>query len=199
MYKRIAEQKPALDIYIDQLLEERAFTIEDIDEHNKWVWGMLEESFARSKDYTPSAKEWLTSAWNGFKSPRELATEVLPHPPTGVDEGVLNKVGERLSHSPEGFNLHRNLKRILTGRTKTVTDGKNIDMATAEALAFGTLCLEGHHVRVSGQDVERGTFSQRHAVLHDQDTENTYTPLAHLAKEQGSFVISNSSLSEFGV
>ena len=71
--------------------------------------------------------------------------------------------------------------------------------ATAEALAFGTLCLEGHHVRVSGQDVERGTFSQRHAVLHDQETEATYTPLQHLSKDQSSFVISNSSLSEFGV
>ena len=72
-------------------------------------------------------------------------------------------------------------------------------MSTAEALAFGSLCLEGHHVRVSGQDVERGTFSQRHAVLHDQDSEATYTPLAKLKEDQGTFVISNSSLSEFGV
>ncbi|KAL1629067.1 2-oxoglutarate dehydrogenase E1 component [Neofusicoccum ribis] len=199
MYKRIAEQKPALDKYVDKLLQEGTFTKEDVDEHKAWVWGMLEESFSRSKDYQPTAKEWLTSAWNGFKSPKELATEVLPHLPTAVDAEVLKQVAEKIGGSPEGFTVHRNLKRILQNRTKTVTEGKNIDMATAEALAFGTLCLEGHHVRVSGQDVERGTFSQRHAVLHDQENEGTYTPLASLSQDQGSFVISNSSLSEFGV
>lgn len=199
MYKRIAEQKPALDKYVEKLLNERTFTKDDIDEHKKWVWGMLEESFARSRDYQPTAKEWLTSAWNGFKSPKELATEVLPHLPTAVDEGTLKHIGEAIGSAPENFNLHRNLKRILAGRTKTVVEGKNIDMSTAEALAFGTLCMEGHHVRVSGQDVERGTFSQRHAVLHDQETENTYVPLQHLSKDQATFVITNSSLSEYGV
>lgn len=199
MYKRISEQKAALDKYIEQLLKEKTFTQEDIDEHKKWVWGMLEESFARSKDYQPTAKEWLTSAWNGFKSPKELATEILPHLPTAVEPDVLKHIAEKISTPPEGFNVHRNLKRILNNRQKTVSEGKNIDMSTGEALAFGSLCMEGHHVRVSGQDVERGTFSQRHAVLHDQESEATYTPLSSLTKEQGSFVISNSSLSEYGV
>lgn len=199
MYKRIAKQRPALDTYIDKLLEEHTFTKEDIEEHKQWVWGMLEESFARSKDYQPSAKEWLTSAWNGFKSPKELATEVLPHLPTAVERDQLEYIAHKTANAPEGFHVHRNLKRILAGREKTVTDGKGIDMATAEALGFGTLCMEGHHVRVSGQDVERGTFSQRHAVLHDQENEETYTPLNNLSKDQASFVISNSSLSEYGV
>jgi 2-oxoglutarate dehydrogenase E1 component len=180
-------------------LEEKTFTKEDIDEHKAWVWGMLDESFNRSKDYQPSAKEWLTSAWNGFKSPKELATEVLPHLPTAVEASQLQHIAEKIGGAPDDFTVHRNLKRILAGRTKTVTEGKNIDMATAEALAFGTLCMEGHHVRVSGQDVERGTFSQRHAVLHDQETEKTYTPLQHLSDDQATFVISNSSLSEYGV
>jgi 2-oxoglutarate dehydrogenase E1 component len=192
MYKRISEHPPALDIYVKKLLEEKTFTKEDIEEHKAWVWGMLEESFNRSK-------EWLTSAWNGFKSPKELATEVLPHLPTAVDEATVKHVGEVIGNAPSDFTVHRNLKRILAGRTKTVIEGKNIDMATAEALAFGTLCMEGHHVRVSGQDVERGTFSQRHAVLHDQETEKTYTPLQNLKDDQATFVISNSSLSEFGV
>lgn len=199
MYKRISQHEPALPKYVKQLLDEGTFSKEDIEEHKAWVWGMLEESFSRSKDYQPTAKEWLTSAWNGFKSPKELATEILPHLPTAVDENILKQVGEKIGSAPEGFTVHRNLKRILQNRTKTVTDGKNIDMATAEALAFGTLCLEGHHVRVSGQDVERGTFSQRHSVLHDQENEGTYTPLADLSPDQGTFVISNSSLSEFGV
>ncbi|KAG8626514.1 hypothetical protein KVT40_005459 [Elsinoe batatas] len=199
MYKRISEQKPTLDRYVAQLLEEKTFTQEDIDEHKKWVWGMLEDSFAQSKDYQPTAKEWLTSAWNGFKSPKELATEVLPHLPTAVELDTLKQIGEVIGNPPKDFNTHRNLKRILSSRTKTINEGKGIDMSTAEALAFGSLCLEGHHVRVSGQDVERGTFSQRHAVLHDQENESTFTPLKNLSKDQGSFVITNSSLSEYGV
>jgi len=199
MYKKIAEQPQTLDIYTKKLLDEKTFTKEDIDEHKAWVWGMLDESFNRSKDYVPNSKEWLTSAWNGFKSPKELAEEVLPHLPTAIEESQLKHIAEKIGGAPEDFNVHKNLKRILAGRTKTVTDGKNIDMATAEALAFGSLCMEGHHVRVSGQDVERGTFSQRHAVLHDQETEKTYTPLQNLSDDQATFTISNSSLSEYGV
>ena len=199
MYKRISEHKDALFHYENQLLNEKTFTKEDIEEHKKWVWGMLSDSFERSKDYQPSAKEWLTSAWNGFKSPKELATEILPHNPTGVPIETLKHIGDKIGGAPDGFTVHRNLKRILAGRKKTIDEGKSIDWSTGEALAFGTLCDEGHHVRISGQDVERGTFSQRHAVLHDQENESTYTPLKHISEKQGSFIITNSSLSEFGV
>jgi 2-oxoglutarate dehydrogenase E1 component len=199
MYKRIAELKPTVDIYVDKLLKEKTFTTEDIEEHKKWVWGMLEESFSRSKDYTPTAKEWLTSAWNGFKSPKELATEVLPHLPTAVPAEDLKHISKVIGEPGEDIKVHKNLKRILANRTKSVTEGKNIDMSTAEALAFGSLCQEGHHVRISGQDVERGTFSQRHAVVHDQESERAYTPLQHVSKDQGTFSVCNSSLSEFGV
>ena len=199
MYKRIESQQSQLDKYVDKLLKDQTFTKEDIDEHKKWVWGMLNDSFDRSKDYQPTGKEWLTSAWNGFKSPKELVTETLPHPPTGVNADLLRKIGGKIGGAPDGFHVHRNLKRILANRKKTIDEGKGIDWATAEALAFGTLCDEGHHVRVSGQDVQRGTFSQRHAVLHDQENEQTYTPIQHISDKPGTFVISNSSLSEFGV
>jgi 2-oxoglutarate dehydrogenase E1 component len=199
MYKRIQEKSPQIELYVNKLLKDGTFTKEDIEEHKQWVWGMLEESFAKSKNYTPTSKEWTTSAWNGFKSPKELATEVLPHNPTAVDKKSLEHIGEVIGQAPEGFHVHRNLKRILANRTKSVLDGENIDFPTAEALAFGSLAAEGHHVRVSGQDVERGTFSQRHSVFHDQETEDTYVPLQHVSKDQGKFVISNSSLSEFGV
>ena len=198
MYKKIQAHDPQIEIYVNQLLKEGTFTKEDVEEHKQWVWGMLEESFAKSKDYQPTSKEWTTSAWNGFKSPKELATEVLPHNPTSVDGKTLEHIGTVIGSAPEGFNVHRNLKRILTNRTKSVVGGKSIDWSTAEALAFGSLVTEGHHVRVSGQDVERGTFSQRHSVFHDQESEDTYTPLQHITKDQGKFVISNSSLSEFG-
>ena len=124
---------------------------------------------------------------------------MLEHRATGVEIDTLKKVGKAIGSWPEGFEVHKNLQRILKGRTKTVDEGKNIDYSTAEALAFGSLALEGNVVRVSGQDVERGTFSQRHAVLHDQKTDKTHTPLNHLGSEQAFLTICNSSLSEYGV
>ncbi|GME72460.1 unnamed protein product [Ambrosiozyma monospora] len=199
MYERIAKKRQVLDMYIDQLLKDGTFTAEDINEHKKWVWDTLESNFAAAKDYKPESREWLTTPWEGFKSPKELATEVLPHLPTGVDEATLKHIGKTVATVPEGFNLHRNLKRILGARLKAIESGEGIDWATGEALAFGSLAMEGYHVRVSGQDVERGTFSQRHAVLHDQKSEDTYVPLKHLSESQADFVISNSSLSEYGV
>ncbi|KAI5958364.1 KGD1 [Candida theae] len=199
MYQEIAKKKSVIDIYTNQLIEEGTFTREDIDEHKKWVWNLLEESFSKAKDYQPTSREWLTTPWEDFKSPKELATEVLPHFPTGVDEDTLKKIGVAISEAPEGFEIHRNLKRILNQRKKAVETGEGIDYSTGEALAYGSLALEGYHVRVSGQDVERGTFSQRHAVLHDQKSEKTWTPLANLSEDQGVFSISNSSLSEYGV
>ncbi|KAG7892196.1 hypothetical protein KL905_003471 [Ogataea polymorpha] len=199
MYERIAHKKQVLDMYIDKLLKEGTFTEEDINEHKQWVWNTLEESFGKSKDYKPDSREWLTTPWEGFKSPKELATEVLPHLPTAISEEKVKHIGKVVSTVPENFNLHRNLKRILGNRLKSIESGQGIDWSTGEALAFGSLAMEGYHVRVSGEDVERGTFSQRHAVLHDQKNEETYIPLKHLDENQGDFVISNSSLSEYGV
>ncbi|ORY33742.1 Thiamin diphosphate-binding protein [Naematelia encephala] len=198
MYKAIQKQPTVLSIYTDSLVKEGTFSEKEIDEHRQWVWGMLEKAHEGSKEYKPSPREWLSSSWEGFPTPKELAENVLPHHPTGTDEATLKRVGEVISSFPEGFTPHKNLARIISTRGKTVAEGKNIDWSTAEALAFGALCLEGTHVRISGQDVERGTFSQRHAVVHDQETENTYIALKHLGSEQGSFTVTNSHLSEFG-
>jgi 2-oxoglutarate dehydrogenase E1 component len=198
MYKAIQQQPTVLSIYTDKLIKEGTFTEKEIDEHRQWVWGMLEKAHDGSKEYKPSPREWLSSSWEGFPTPKELAEEILPHHPTGTDEHTLKRVGEVISSYPDGFTPHKNLARIIATRGKTVSEGKNIDWSTAEALAFGTLCLEGTHVRVSGQDVERGTFSQRHAVIHDQETEQTHVALKHLGSEQGSFTVTNSHLSEFG-
>ena len=198
MYKAIQKQPTVLSIYTDQLIKEGTFTEKEIEEHRQWVWGMLEKAFDASKDYKPSPREWLSSSWEGFPTPKELAETVLPHHPTGVDEHTLKNIGKVISSFPDGFTPHRNLARIINNRGKTVSEGKNIDWSTAEALAFGSLCLEGTHVRISGQDVERGTFSQRHAIVHDQENEEAYTALKHLGSDQGSFTVTNSHLSEFG-
>jgi 2-oxoglutarate dehydrogenase E1 component len=199
MYKKISQKENSLNEYVDKLITEGTFTKEDVEEHKKWVWQLLEDSFSKSKDYKPTYNEWLSSAWEGFKSPKELATEILPHLPTALPEEKIKHVGKVISSFPEDFNVHRNLKRILNSRLKTVENGDGIDWSTGESLAYGTLVDEGYHVRISGQDVERGTFSQRHAVLHDQESESTYVPLQHVSENQGKFVISNSSLSEYGV
>ncbi|KDQ62236.1 hypothetical protein JAAARDRAFT_30121 [Jaapia argillacea MUCL 33604] len=197
MYKAIEKQPSPLTHYTKFLVGRGTFTEKDIEEHKTWVWGMLEKAAADSKDYVPTSKEWLSASWQGFPSPKQLAEETLPTRPTGGSPEVLQRIGKAISTFPSDFNPHRNLARILGARGKTVDEGKNIDWSTAEALAFGSLVLEKTHVRLSGQDVERGTFSQRHAVVHDQDTEQQYIPLNNIGS-QARFVVCNSSLSEFG-
>lgn len=198
MYQAIEKQPTPLTQYTKFLVGRGTFTEKDIEEHKKWVWGMLEKAASAAKDYVPTSKEWLSASWQGFPSPRQLAEETLPTRATGSDEDILKRIGKAISSYPPGFTPHRNLARILGGRGKTVEEGHNIDWSTAEALAFGSLALEKIHVRVSGQDVERGTFSQRHAVIHDQKNEQQYIPLNDLGSNQARFVVCNSSLSEYG-
>ncbi len=198
MYQAIGMQPTALTQYTKFLVGRGTFTEKDIDEHKKWVWGMLETAADGAKDYVPTSKEWLSASWSGFPSPKQLAEQVLPVRATGIDEAILKHVGKVVSSYPPDFNVHSNLARIMKNRGKAVEDGEGIDWSTAEALAFGSLALEKKHVRVSGQDVERGTFSQRHAVLHDQENERQYVPLNNLGGGQARFVICNSSLSEYG-
>ncbi|KAF8073345.1 thiamine diphosphate-binding protein [Lyophyllum atratum] len=198
MYEAIKKQPTPLTKYTKFLVGRGTFTEKDIEEHKKWVWGMLEKAAAAAKDYVPTSKEWLSASWQGFPSPKQLADQTLPTRPTGSDNSTLQRIGKAISQYPAGFTPHRNLARILAQRGKSVEQGKGIDWSTAEALAFGSLALEKIHVRVSGQDVERGTFSQRHAVIHDQVTEEQYVPLNDLGSSQARFVICNSSLSEFG-
>lgn len=198
MYQAIEQQPTPLTQYTKFLVGRGTFTEKDIEEHKKWVWGMLEKAAAAAKDYVPTSKEWLSASWQGFPSPRQLSEETLPTRATGSDEETLKRIGKAISSYPPGFTPHRNLARILSARGKTVEEGCNIDWSTAEALAFGSLALEKIHVRVSGQDVERGTFSQRHAVIHDQKNEQQYIPLNDLGSNQAQFVVCNSSLSEYG-
>ena len=196
MYQTIAKQKRVADQYSNLPFFDKSTT----DALRASIWSSLESSFAKAKDYTPKATEWLASSWSGFKSPKELAEAYIPEPATGVSLDNLNFVGNCISGYPNGFTVHKGLAKILQARKHSIEQGTGIDMATAEGLAFGTLLLEGQHVRLSGQDVERGTFSQRHSVLHDQNTGNSYTPLGTLNPTiQGSFSVSNSHLSEFAV
>ncbi len=118
---------------------------------------------------------------------------------TGLAIEKLKQIGVRLTEVPPDFHVHRTVQRFLDARRKAIETGVDIDWATAESLAFGSLLEEGHRVRLSGQDSERGTFSQRHSVLFDQETEERYIPLNHLAPDQARFEVINSMLSEEAV
>jgi 2-oxoglutarate dehydrogenase E1 component len=216
MYAKISKMDSVLDMYVDKLVTSGVAKKEECDAIVDKVWNFFSRTFEESKDWAPAEKsDWLANRWESFKSPNQQSRIRR----TGVETAVLKHVGAKLTEIPEGFALNRQLDRIISAKKATIDAGEGIDWGTAEALAWGTLLLEGNHVRISGQDVERGTFSHRHAVLHDQKTNEEFVPLNHLVKEssasapidyaaseagavpevQAEFVASNSSLSEFGV
>jgi 2-oxoglutarate dehydrogenase E1 component len=155
----------------------------------------LEEEFAAAESYRPNRADWLDGRWSGIGHAEEGARRGV----TGIDLDMLKEVGRKITSFPKSFSPHKTIARIMATRRKMIEEGNGIDWATAEALAFGTLLVEGYPVRLSGQDSERGTFSQRHAVLMDQVNEKKYTPLKHVAKDQARFEVINSMLSEEAV
>lgn len=196
MYKLIKQHDTPMTTYGKQLIREGVITEKEFDELKSSVNGMLQEKFEESKGWRPSAKDWLSSHWKGMKS--EAQTSQLQN--TGVDINTLRQIGLRHAQVPEGFKMHSILRKQFTDRRKSIEMGEGILWATGEALAFGSLLLEGYAVRLSGQDCERGTFSQRHAVLHNQDEEGIYIPLNDLQMgEQAHFQVCNSNLSEMAV
>lgn len=198
MYSKIATKPNALDVYAQKLLSENSITHEELDKMQERVWNLLETSYAASKTYHPEPYEWQTSKWPGMRGPKEVVADLLPPRPTGVTREQLNEIANVFVAWPSSdFQPHPGVQRIMEARQRAILQDKDgIDMSTAEALAFGTLLQQGVHVRLGGQDVERGTFSQRHAVIHNQHPgiETTYLPLARL----GDITVCNSHLSEFG-
>ncbi|HET6196007.1 MAG TPA: 2-oxoglutarate dehydrogenase E1 component, partial [Acetobacteraceae bacterium] len=155
----------------------------------------LESQFAAAENYRPNKADWLEGAWAGL----EPAPDDDRRGDTAVSLDVLREIGQRLATVPEGFHLNRKVARQLETKRAAIETGEGVDWATAEALAIGTLCAEGTHVRMSGQDSGRGTFSHRHAVLVDQETEQRYVPINHVREGQERFDIIDSPLSEAAV
>ena len=210
LYKKIKEHPSTLQIYEKQLIDSGDATKEELDEIKKQTLEMYEADLEAGKTYEPKGNDWLSSKWAGFKSPKQLSRIRS----TGVDIEQLRMIGIAAGTVPENFKLHRQMKKIFKQRAEMAERGTGIDWGTAEAMAFGSLLIEGNHVRVSGQDVQRGTFSHRHAVVKDQDSEEEFTPLNNIAKTvdesspmevlrkpdtQAGFTCRNSILSEFGV
>ncbi|KAJ9083208.1 2-oxoglutarate dehydrogenase E1 component [Entomophthora muscae] len=198
MYAAIAKHVPVLTAYANHLVAEGTVSKNYVDQIQRASWERMEKAYAASRGLSPKSKEWEFRS-NGLASPAELNTSKVECPPTGAKPQHLSRVAEVVSTYPRNFHIHPNLVKVLQARERMAKEGTSIDWATAEQLAFGTLLLEGKSVRISGQDVERGTFSQRHAVLVDQVTEARHVPLNHMSESQGTFHPCNSHLSEFGV
>jgi 2-oxoglutarate dehydrogenase E1 component len=210
LYKEISRHPPTLAIFQKRLIDEGSLTKEECEEIKKTVLSYYEKDFEASKTYKKKETDWLSSRWKGFKGPGQLSRIRQ----TGVDIEVLRRIGIQAGTVPADFKLHHQMAKIFAARRKMAEDGTGIDWGTAEAIAFGSLLLEGNHVRITGQDVQRGTFSHRHAVVKDQQTEEEYTPLNFLAQRmdpsapmeilsrsdtQAGFICRNSILSEFAV
>ena len=195
MYKEIKKHTTVLKIYEKKLIEEKILNDENSKKLQTNFKDFLNEEFESAKTYKPNKVDWLDGTWTGFKTASLDARKGK----TSVKESDFLSIGERIHNIPKEFNAHKRIKKIYNDRQLSIKEGKNIDWATAESLAFATLLNDDYGVRLSGQDVGRGTFSHRHAVLYDQINENRFVPLRHFKKKQGLFEIVDSFLSEFGV
>ncbi|XP_051174483.1 2-oxoglutarate dehydrogenase complex component E1 isoform X3 [Leptopilina boulardi] len=199
MYRKIKNTPRVLDKYSGQLVKENVVTPEEVKDVKDKYEKICEEAYGNAKQETHiKYKDWLDSPWSGFfegKDPLKVS-------PTGVKEDTLVHIGKKFSSPPPNaaeFVIHKGIERILRGRLEMV-ESRTVDWALGEAMAFGSLLKEGIHVRLSGQDVERGTFSHRHHVLHHQTVDKaTYRPLCYLYPDQAPYTVCNSSLSEYGV
>ncbi|KAI8818015.1 thiamine diphosphate-binding protein [Fimicolochytrium jonesii] len=203
MYKNIRSRTSVPKLYEEQLLAENVIQDKShVDNLTKAYFEKLDKHLEESYTFQPTANT-MASKWSEMTIPKQAITK----PNTGVDLEVLEEVGRQSVEVPSGTTVHPRIQKYhIDTRLKRVNEGVGLDWATAEALAFGSLLLEGNHVRISGQDVGRGTFSHRHAMLVDQNTERTTIPLNRMqvnhsltTKKQGKMEIANSSLSEFAV
>ncbi len=197
MYKAIRKHPPITELYTKKLLAENAVTEGEVEKMRADWRAKLDIELEASLSYKPNSADWLDGRWADIKAARDHDDPRRGQ--TGAPLDQLRKIGEKITVIPTGFHAHRTIQRFLENRRKAIETGQGIDWATAEALAFCSLLQEGHPVRLSGQDTERGTFSQRHSVLVDQDNEDRYTPFNNLGEGQARFEVINSMLSEEAV
>jgi 2-oxoglutarate dehydrogenase E1 component len=196
MYKRIASHPTVRQIYARALEEEGVIQPGDAQAMHEEFNRRLEAAYEASRSYRANRADWLEGVWTGLRAGHEHQYE---RGITAVSVERLRELGLKMTDLPAGLNVHPRLRRVIGARRKAIEEGKGIDWATAEHLAFATLLTEKDAVRLSGEDVGRGTFSQRHAAIYDQVSEERYVPLSHLEDGQESFEVFDSLLSEEGV
>ncbi|MEA2988578.1 MAG: 2-oxoglutarate dehydrogenase component, partial [Alphaproteobacteria bacterium] len=197
MYKAIRAHPTTQEIYARKLVAEGVITEGEVGKMRADWRARLDAEFEASQGYKANNADWLDGRWAGMKAARDHDDPRRGN--TGVEIATLQEIGEKITAVPKDFHVHRTVQRFLDNRRKAIETGKDIDWTTAEALAFCSLQIEGNPVRLSGQDSERGTFSQRHAVLVDQETEDRCIPFNHLREKQARFEVVNSMLSEEAV
>lgn len=196
MYAKIKTHETVVTKYGRRLVEEGVLSQAEVDAAAANYRQVLDDAFEAANTFKPNKADWLDGKWSGLE--KKNADDFV-RGDTGVSKEMLQQVGARLTKTPDGFNLHRALVRQLKAKKQMFETGEAIDWSTAEALAFGSLMLEGYPVRLSGQDSERGTFSQRHSVWIDQETERRFKPLKYITDDQAPFEVVNSMLSEEAV
>jgi 2-oxoglutarate dehydrogenase E1 component len=196
MYKVIRSKPSVLQTYGQSLQDKKLMTAEEVEAVSLRVSQSISDRLEASKTYQPPSLDLLKGAWAGIVDQDVHAAAR----DTGADTAHLQDVGDRVTSLPEGFALHPRLVGVVEKKRQAIAAGTGLDWSAGEVLAFGSLLAEGIHVRLSGQDVERGTFSHRHCVIHDQKTGAEHTPLNAMGFEgQQNLCVHNSNLSEYGV
>lgn len=196
MYKLIDAKPTVRDSYMERLMEMKEITRAEADSIAETRRAQLQAEFdSAQKDPYVSDNQSLGGYWKGYFGGEEPVVDEE----TGVSTGKLSYLIQKIASFPSGFNVNTRLQRVLQQRHEMGEGKRDVDWATAELAAFGSLVVEGHRVRLSGQDCGRGTFSQRHAVLHDCENGQTYCSLKYLSDDQAPVEVLNSPLCEAGV
>ena len=195
MYKKIKTQKTTLTLYTDRLVKDGLIPEGEIEDLKTGFQSFLNEEFEAGKNYKPNKADWLDGRWAHL----DRNKEDYQRGQTAISDATFEKVGNALSNLPDNFPAHKTVVRLLENKKKMFNDGTGLDWATAEALAFGSLLNEGFPVRLSGQDATRGTFSQRHSGIINQNNEDRFYPLNNIAEGQAQYEVIDSMLSEYAV
>jgi len=197
MYDIIHKHKTPSEIYSLKLLSQGSIDKDTIQQNKEAFKGFLDKEFELSDSYKPQSADWLKNDWKGFD---EFLTDGNSDVVTGVKSKELKNLSDHLTNVPDDFKLNKKVERLLNSRKQMLDIGDDIDWGMGETMAYASLLKEGCNIRFTGEDVERGTFSHRHAVLIDQESEQKYIPLNNLGNDQnGKLEIHNSILSELAV
>ena len=197
MYKAIRSHRTTVQLYSDKLAAEGLLKQDEVERMRADWRAHLEAEFEAGQSYKPNKADWLDGAWSGLRTADNQDEQRRGK--TSVPLKTLKEIGKKLTEVPKDFEVHRTIGRFLESRRKAIESGEGLDWATGEALAFGSILMDGNPIRLSGQDSERGTFSQRHSVLYDQKNEDRYIPLNNLGPAQANYEVINSMLSEEAV
>ncbi len=195
MYNKIKKQKTTLALYTERLVRDGLIPEGEIEDMKAAFQAFLNDEFEAGKEYKPNKADWLDGRWSHL----DRNKEDYQRGQTAISTETLQEVGRALSTAPAGFPLHKTVARLLETKKQMFDTGQGFDWATAEALAFGSLMTEGYPVRLAGQDATRGTFSQRHSGLINQETEERYYPLNNIREGQARYEVIDSMLSEYAV